>query len=146
MVLFEFGCGYSTRFFSKYLRSVTSVEHDRSWYSRMKPDLPDNVNLLFVPYHPNADYCRTPQTVRNSFDVILVDGRDRVNCVKRSFHSLTDIGVIILDDSQRREYAEAFSFLEDRQFRHITFTGLRPTGFLEDSATIFYRDDNCLDI
>jgi protein-L-isoaspartate O-methyltransferase len=44
MLLFEYGSGYSTLFFSKLVKKVVSVEYDKDWYERMsKEGLNENV-------------------------------------------------------------------------------------------------------
>ena len=78
--------------------------------------------------------------------MIVVDGRDRVNCVKNSIDALTQNGIIVLDDSSRDRYKEAFNFMLLLNFKQITFCGLKATGRKEDCTTIFYRENNCFDI
>ena len=50
--------------------------------------------------------CR--ELVKRYEDVIAVDGRDRVNCVKHAMPKLKPGGVLVLDDSHRPRYREAF--------------------------------------
>jgi len=47
MQLFEFGSGYSTKFYAKRVALVTSVEYDLDWYELLNSDKPDNVSLLY---------------------------------------------------------------------------------------------------
>jgi hypothetical protein len=48
-------------------------------------------------------------------------------------------------DTDFSEIVQASSFLE-KGLREITFSGLKPTGFLENSTTIVYRENNCFNI
>ncbi len=64
-------------------------------------------------YHPLPYYSPTNQFAPNSFDIILVDGRDRVKCLEGSIPLLKSGGVIMLDDAERSWYREAYTLLKD---------------------------------
>ena len=64
--------------------------------------------------------------------------------MKSGLECLANDGVIILDDSNR--YEETTAFLEEGEFRKLVFKGLKPNGHSVYESTIFYRDDNCLNI
>jgi hypothetical protein len=104
--LFEFGSGYSTLFYAEKVRAVTSVEYDEKWLHIIKSQLPDNVNIIFKQQDVDGDYCRVINSTGEKYDVVIVDGRDRVNCIKQSISALTSKGVILLDDSQRKRYCQ----------------------------------------
>jgi len=145
--LFEFGSGYSTQFYSKYVKSVTSVEHEKEWFNLVSKKLPPNVKLIFTENDVDGNYCQSISKTNEKYDVIVVDGKDRVNCVKQSINSLSDSGVLLLDDSNREEYKEAFDFLIQKGFRTLQFKGLKPGGNGGiDYSTLFYRSDNCFSI
>jgi len=144
--LFEFGSGYSTLFYAKLVRNVISVEHDRMWLNRMEDKVPDNVSLLYKEKDIDGMYCRTITEFNQEFDVVIVDGRDRVNCVKQAIGKLSKIGVIILDDSARMRYLEAIDHAKKKGFRALSIEGLKPTSFGIDRTTILYRGNNCLNI
>jgi hypothetical protein len=78
--------------------------------------------------------------------VVVVDGRDRVNCVKQAVSALSPRGVILLDDSQQDKYQEANEFAAAQGFRALDLEGLKATGKGLDRTTLFYRDGNCLGI
>src|SRR5690606_30506338 len=44
--VFEYGSGYSTRYFSKRVATVTSAEHDREWLDAGMKVKADNVSLI----------------------------------------------------------------------------------------------------
>lgn len=144
--VFEFGSGYSTKFYASLARSVTSVEYDPAWCKRVAADLPDNAELIQQPCDSNGDYCRTIERQDRQFDVVVVDGRDRVNCVLRSLDCLNDAGVILLDDSDRPEYQPAFAAARDRGFRTFDFVGIKPTSCKSHQTTLLYRDNNCFGV
>jgi hypothetical protein len=145
-ILFEYGSGASTHYFSKKVKTVVSVEHDEHWFNLVKADLPTNVKLIFEPLNTNGTYCRLIHQFKNTFDMVFVDGRDRVNCVKESISKLSERGIVILDNSNRERYTEIFEWMSSKDFKQITFTGILPGGFKYDATTVFYKSGNCLEI
>jgi protein-L-isoaspartate O-methyltransferase len=146
LTMFEFGSGYSTLFFASRVKSVCSVESDKAWFDTLKPKLLDNVTLLFQEQDVDGQYCRSITATGKQYDVVIVDGRDRVNCVKQSFAALSPRGVIVLDDSQRDYYQGAIAFAKDHGFKSLTLEGTKAIDKESCSATFFYRTGNCFDI
>ena len=144
--LFEYGSGFSTLFYSRLVLKVISLEHDKKLLDNLISKVPENVKIIFKEKDHNGEYCRTIKGTNQLFDVIVIDGRDRVNCIKQSYNSLSERGVIILDDSQREKYQDGINFLLSKGFKKIDFEGLKPTGYTLDRTTIFYKANNCLGI
>ena len=142
--VFEFGSGNSTLFYAKYSGKVVSVEHDKDWYQKIVSSKPSNSEMILETLEPNGEYCRKPLGLGQKFDIIIVDGRDRVNCCKQSIEALSESGVVVLDDSERSEYAEAITFLTNNGFKHLPFSGISPGLFYKKSTSVFYRNNNCL--
>lgn len=144
--LFEFGSGYSTLFYARLVQSVTSVEYDEEWFEIVKKIAPENVKLIFKEKDINGEYCRVINSTGQKYDVVIVDGRDRVNCIKQSIEALTVRGVILFDDSQREFSLEGINYAKEKGFHALDFEGLKPTGNEIDRTTILYCRDNCFDI
>jgi hypothetical protein len=144
--VFEFGSGNSTYFYSKLAGKVVSVEHDRSWYNKLYKSIPENADLYFSELVRDGDYCRTPARIKEVFDIIIVDGRDRVNCCIQAVNSLSENGVVVLDDSERDMYKDGVSFLIENGFKHLSFSGISPGLFYRKTTSVFYKPNNCLDI
>ena len=144
--IFEFGSGNSTFFYAKYAGLVVSVEHDKEWYDKIVKDKPENSEMIFCELIRGGDYCRMPVKLEEKFDVIIVDGRDRVNCCKQAVDALTPEGVVVLDDSEREFYREGVDFLLKHGFKQLAFTGISPGLFYRKATSVFYKDDNCLGI
>jgi len=53
----------------------------------------------------------------------IVDGRDRVNCLKSALASLASNGVVVLDDSERDRYNPTVDFMLENGFKKISFGG-----------------------
>lgn len=147
MELFEFGSGNSTFFYAARVRRVSTVEHDETWYRRIQRSLPPNVSICHVPLSSPHAYASAAVDSGRRYDIIIVDGRYRVQCVRRSLSALKKDGVIVLDDSERVEYRKARAFLAKRRFSSIDFWGIAPGISYLKGTTIFYKPGrNCLGI
>ncbi len=141
--IFEFGSGNSTLFFAKKVKSVFAVEHSKEWYNIIKSKMPVNVSLHLK--NLTIEYQDTIKTDLD-FDIIIVDGENRNECIYNSVNSLSVSGVLILDDSERTDYTEGINFLIKSGFRRIDFWGIGPGTFFNKCTTIFYKDKNSLKI
>ncbi len=142
--LFEFGSGFSTRFFAERVGRVVSVEYDPQWFERVRAELPGHCTLIQQAEDTDGDFCRVASRQGVDFDVIVVDGRDRVNCVKQSVDHLSPAGVMLLDDSDRPKYQPALQVMAERGFRTLHLPSLAPLEFRTHRTSVFYRDGNCL--
>ena len=116
--MLEFGAGGSTKYLSPRVRHLVSIEHDSDWAAAVsKLGLP-NVDLVHVPPEPPATpggipgyrrYTEFPRSLGRSFDVVLVDGRNRVECALAGADLLRPDGVILFHDffPRRRYHTEA---------------------------------------
>jgi hypothetical protein len=144
LTVFEFGSGGSTLWWAARARRVTAVEHHPAWVEEMRPQLPDNVDYLHRTLEYGGDYARTAADQGGPFDIIIVDGRDRVNCARNSVGCLSDQGVVIWDNSERSRYEPGYAVLAGAGFRRLDFHGLGPIHGAAWMTSIFYRDGNCL--
>lgn len=144
--IFEYGSGFSTLFLAQRTSSVISLEYDEAWFKEVKSSLPSNASLLFQKADSDNKYCRAIILQNKLFDVIIIDGRDRVNCFKQGLSCLSDDGIIILDDSHREKYSHTFDIARNNDFKALTLKGLKPTESKIGTTTLFYRNNNCLGI
>jgi predicted O-methyltransferase YrrM len=142
--LFEYGSGSSTIFFANIVKQVFSCEHDSEWFNRIKAKVPQNVSLMYRQEDEDGMYCRAINDVDDNFDIVVVDGRDRPNCIKQALYHLTDRGIVILDDSHRQDYEEVLGIVRNLGFRTLTIEGMKPLVKRTHSTTICYKDKNCL--
>ena len=146
MAVFEYGCGFSTLWWAKRVARVVSVEHDENWYNRVKGLIPGNVELSHVKLDSEGSYPKKISEYRDMFDIIVLDGRERVKCSYNSVDALKESGIIIWDNSNQEEYADGYRFLRDRGFRKIEFVGMSPMSTLKSETGIFYRENNVFNI
>ena len=146
MDIFEFGSGNSTLWYASKVNAVTSVEHDNIWFEKIKENMPKNVNINYKKLLYDGEYSKFSNTLDKKFDIAIVDGRDRVNCMKNAIKDIKEEGVIVLDDSEREYYKDGIAFLLNQGFKRIDFWGISPGLFYKKNTTIFYKNNNCLGI
>jgi precorrin-6B methylase 2 len=144
--VFEFGSGNSSIWFAKRVNQIVSVEHDKSWFNNISKKVPENVTLLHRELEINGEYSKVICESKMKFDIIIIDGRDRLNCVKNSLSALSGSGVIIFDNSNVECYLDALSHLEELNFKRIDFFGMHSITCHTGCTSIFYKEDNCLKI
>lgn len=144
--VFEFGSGNSTLFFANRIKHVTSVEHNTEWYNKLISKIPDNVNLLLSKTESVDDYVGLIKLSNKKFDMVFIDGIHRNECSQSAVEILCERGVIVLDDSERVEYSEGVEFITTKGFKKINFWGIPPGMLIRKCTTVFYRNNNCLDI
>lgn len=132
--VFEYGSGGSTLWFADQGCAVTSVEHDPVWCERVRAALngrESRVTLLLIL--PSArdggstalstgDPAQVSRSFREyasaidryqdgAFDLVLVDGRARADCLDRAWPKVRSGGLLVLDDSDRERYQESMNRL-----------------------------------
>src|SRR5690606_14173109 len=133
--VFEYGSGNSSLYYAGRAKKVVSVEHDKDWFDKLSGSGPENSEIIFCRLQKDGEYSRMPLSLKQKFDIIIVDGRDRVNCCYHSPDALTDQGVVVLDDSERTEYQPAREFLLKAGFRELSFSGISPGLFYRKSTS-----------
>lgn len=148
LTVFEYGCGFGTLWWAKRSRRVTILEHDRNWFEKMTPQFPENVRPIYRELKQGGEYCMMPVKLEPiRFNIIIIDGRDRVNCCLNCVDALTEDGLIIFDNSNRDEYIPGRDFLKHAGFRELQLFGMTPmVPILENATSFFYRSGNCLDL
>jgi hypothetical protein len=127
--IFEYGAGASTAWLAKRAGQVDSVEHDAQWVEFVRELLGDTpgVKLHAVPATPAtpetvirsertghtdldfADYVATIDRIGGTFDLIVVDGRARVDAFRRALDHLAEDGVVVFDNIKRKRYWDVLS-------------------------------------
>lgn len=146
MRVFEFGSGNSTLWFSSRVESIVSIENDVDFYSKMLNKLGAITNVSYELRKLNDNYSQKILEYENEFDIVVIDGRERLQCAKNCIKALKKDGVIVFDNSDRIQYKEAYDYFTKHQFKKIDFKGIGPIGHTDWQTTVYYRDDNCFDI
>lgn len=140
--VFEYGGGHSTIYLAKRVKEITTVEHNSEWFEHLKSKVPENCSLVFRELEYDGGYSRTSVDMGKLYDIVFVDGRDRVNCAVQATQALNDVGVIIFDDFERERYQDAAIKLKAKGFRQLNFWGFKPGFFDRSNTALFYRDNN----
>ena len=74
-VVFEFGCGNSTRFWAGRAKSVIAIEDNKEWFERLTSAIPGNVETIFA--QDEDAYVESLQNCGKSPDIIVIDGSAR---------------------------------------------------------------------
>lgn len=144
MDVFEYGGGHSTLYLATRVKSITTVEHNREWFDHLQSKILENCNLIYCELEYGGDYSRAATNTGELYDVVFVDGRDRVNCATEAALALGDSGVLIFDDFEREKYQDAAIKLKEKGYKQLNFWGFKPGFFDRSNSALFYRDDNVL--
>ncbi|MGL6283349.1 MAG: group 1 glycosyl transferase [Microcoleaceae cyanobacterium] len=141
--VFEYGAGQSTLWYSQRVRQVISVESDQGYFQTIHNNLPSNVKIFL---HTDAtEYAeKILQFPDQSFDVIVIDGINRVKCAELADQKLKNTGFIVFDNSDRVGNDAALILLHDQDLQRIDFYGLTPTQRYKTCTSIFFHDHNFL--
>lgn len=134
--VFEYGSGGSTLWLTDQGALVTAVEHHPDWHRRLEAADPRLGVMLYEPADDGEirtvmtagyfdDYVGAIDDVTDdSLDMVIVDGRARVECVDRAMAKVRPGGMLLLDDTDRRRYTAAYRQLAGWE-RH-DFAGVKP--------------------
>ena len=131
--ILEWGSGGSTLHFTAFLRrnGITyrwlSLEYNSSWYRKVQREIWSDRcieltlfavgnNRLRQRYTEMSAYITYPSTLARTFDLVLIDGRKRRQCLLEARHLLKPSGVVLLHDAEREHYQCAFSAYPSGQF------------------------------
>jgi hypothetical protein len=92
--VFEYGCGYSTVWWTNKEVNYAGVESNKDWYNKVK----EKQTNIVLKEHLN-DYVNSIYEHNKKFDVIVIDSNGRFDCVKPALDCVKDDGMIILDNS-----------------------------------------------
>lgn len=130
--IFEFGIGNSTLYFLSKGCSVTAIEHDQEWFTSVQRTAEqfkygERLKAACLPRPYNAAY------QASDYDIVSIDGRDRVSCLKTVLEAgLSDKTILLLDNTERvrteryGEYTELLQDLNQIHFEHPCVPGAAP--------------------
>jgi hypothetical protein len=147
MKVFEFGAGNSTLWYASKVKSITAVENNQEWVAKLTPLLPNNAKVIFRDIEKDKEsYINEVKKEGILYDLIVVDGRRRNDCVMASLDCLSPKGVLVLDNAERQDYTPCRQFMLEKGFKCIDFHGMPVGSHINSITAIYYRPDNILDI
>ncbi len=115
----EWGAGGSSLHFSKFVKSLISIEHSWEWHYKLKKFRPTGTLLLervdsgTGPGDVSifSNYIKRPAKLGLQFDRVLIDGRCRVDCAFEILDSnlLSSGGLVFIHDWNRERYHTVLS-------------------------------------
>lgn len=140
---FEYGSGASTIWLAQRCAIVRSVEHDAAFATGMARFFERHANIRLRTLEPEPatrnskarsnrqgfihlafdSYAAAIEDSAEVYDLIVIDGRARVACLNRALSFLAPGGIILFDNSDRREYRHA---IERSGLRETKLRGLAP--------------------
>lgn len=129
--VFEFGSGMSTLWFSDRSREVVSVDSSREWYDRGVKGTANRRNVTLFYATTQREYLDSISRAGGKFDLVLIDGMYRPECVKIVRSWLNPGGVVVVDntdadDDLSRAIDEEFSDSHIRKFHGLPPGTLHP--------------------
>jgi predicted O-methyltransferase YrrM len=141
MRVLEFGSGMGTMWWSRRVRDVVAVEHHPGWAKHVAASC--TARVVDVPADDANEYVRAARECA-PYDIVVVDGIFRNECMAVAGDLLRDGGVVVLDDAQRGEYQPGIDALRNRGYRVVEFHGPQPVSKHAGCTAVFYRDGNVL--
>jgi hypothetical protein len=147
----EFGSGQSSLWWSRRADRVLALETDPDWTRRVRAEAPANLVVADVALeHPDQQsFVDEVDRVTDGsrYDVVVVDGGDRVKALHAASRFVTDDGIIITDDLDLfrtdPDWVGALDALRAEGFGSIDFYGLAagaPFTRRRRCSTMFFRD------
>ncbi len=138
----EFGAGQSTLWWARKAASIVSFEANADWYHLIRTQLPANAAVHLADAGLTDFEELVPTGSR--FDVIVVDGLDRLVAATKSFQRLTEGGVLILDNSEGywgpRGTYPIVDLLHNAGYARVDYYGFSAANILPHCTSFFFRD------
>ncbi|HEX8878134.1 MAG TPA: class I SAM-dependent methyltransferase [Phycisphaerales bacterium] len=128
----ETGAGSSTLYWGARTREVVTIEHDPDWRRFVTRPLPANCTVSITN---EAEYAAAFAAAPGTFDLIIIDGRERFSCTEAAAAKLNPAGMILLDNSEW--YPNCAALLRDAGLIQIDFSGLGPVVDFSWTTSLF---------
>jgi predicted O-methyltransferase YrrM len=144
--ILELGSGRSTVWYARRAGRVLSFEDNEFWHGRTRERL-EEAGLVNVDLRLRAieDFAGEVASLPDAaFDLVVVDFLEapevtRMDCIRPARDKVRPGGYLLLDDSDRPGYAEAFELLAGWRFRR--FTGVKDEWPEACETGVFRRPD-----
>lgn len=140
--VFEWGSGRSTVWLAMHGAHVTSVETDRHWFEDVSREVDQRGLQSLVDLHltdaTGKDYADIIRSCGGPFDLVIVDGIDRVDCLAAVSAFVKSDGVIVVDNADRADLIPALASWTSRLIRSFD-NGVNRTSFYGATAKPEFR-------
>ena len=114
-VILEYGGGWSTIWWSKVAKNILTIEANKEWFEKISPEMPDNVDMILREVNEGDQnkvdfYTFVPDI---DFNIIVVDGILRNECLQHAIKLLSIKGGIIIADNWQQDFVWLSPAAED---------------------------------
>lgn len=137
LAVFEYGCGMSTGWYGRHFKEVHAVESNPQWFDRVKGLTRNQANVSIALHESETPYVEAiRQTECPAFDLVVIDGEWRRQCVSHALVLIRPGGYIMLDNSDvELETRNAIELFPSQ--RRLVFSGFIPGGFHVNETTLW---------
>jgi hypothetical protein len=132
----EWGCGNSSLFFAQKTKHITSIEDNENWFHTVDKKIKElciyNADILFAKNEKEYIY----PSIEDKYDLIIIDGKYRMECIYTAIKLFSGKGFIILDNSNR--YPDLCKIFRDNKFLQVDFIGFGPIVDFTTQTTFFF--------
>lgn len=106
--IFEYGSGHSTLYWRKLAATVVTVEHNEDWYNHLRLALgTGQENITAVLATQEGPYVNAIRNYAPAyFDIVLVDGAYRRDCVSAAIAHVKPGGLLVVDNTDWHWFRE----------------------------------------
>jgi hypothetical protein len=127
--VFEYGSGYSSYFWKRKEVNLYGVDDNDEWITHENVILEKNLEK-----YPNII-----NKINKKFDVIIIDGVVRYDCVSFAVNKIKSSGMIILDNSDWHKSTK--ELLDKENFIPIHFHGFKPIHVDSETTSCYLGKD-----
>lgn len=135
--IFEYGCGNSSLYWAERARQIVSVESDRNWFERINNQRRSNQTLILA--EEVEQYVHAPDARADEFDIYVIDGAFRYDCVAHVLTLLKPASLVIFDNTDW--YPSASSLLRDAGLKQLDFIGMGPLNNYAWCTSLYFRGE-----
>jgi len=133
--VFEYGTGFSTVWWKNHGANLYGVEHNKNWYEKI-----NSKELGYITLENNIDnYPTTINIFDKQFDVIVIDGIARYECVEPAVSNLKPGGIVIFDNSDW--HSNTKELLDTKDLIPIHFHGFKPTHVDSQTTSVYMHKE-----
>ena len=133
--VFEYGTGFSTIWWKNHGANIYGVEHNKNWYEKI-----NGKELGYITLENSIhNYPHSINIFDKQFDVIVIDGLVRYQCVPPALKNLKSGGIIIFDNSDW--HSNTKELLDTKDLIPIHFHGFKPTHVDSQTTSVYMHKE-----
>lgn len=139
--------GLFDRWYSEHAGEVVTVEDNAAWLDQVRKMVGANVTLMHRKITGDdatsvgeSEYCTAIEAYpAKTFDIVLIDGKERNRCAETAPARLRDDGILIFDNSDKKKFRPGIAHLHSQGFGRIDFYGFVAQVGTGNCTSVFSR-------